>query len=62
MSRQPESWLTRTVRWVLGALAMGIAAGFVILIALPRLARAGGPRDIAGTVYFESTTKGTALT
>ena len=57
-SRPPESWLIRSVRWVLYALAMGIA----LLIVLPRLSRAGGPRDIAGTVYFESATKETPLT
>jgi hypothetical protein len=62
VSRQPETWLIRTVRWVLRALVMGIGAGFVLLFGVPRLAYAGGPRDIAGTVYFESATKGTALT
>jgi hypothetical protein len=60
--RQPESWLTRTMRWMLRALTMGIAAGILLLIGLPRLARAGGPRDVAGTAYFESATKGTPLT
>ena len=56
-SRQPESWLIRSVRWVLYALAV-----IALLIVLPRLGRAGGPRDIAGTVYFEVGAKGVPLT
>jgi hypothetical protein len=57
-TQRPEQRTYRVLRWMLYALAMGI----VLLMVLPRLARAGGPRDIAGTVFFESPTKGTPLT
>ncbi len=56
--RQPEVWPHRIVRWAPYSLAMG----FALLVGIPRLAHAGGPRDIAGTVYFDSATKGTPLT
>ncbi len=59
---QQPGWLFRTVGWVLRALGVIIALLLALLVVFPRLARAGGPRDIAGTVYFESATKGTPLT
>jgi hypothetical protein len=59
---QPESWPIQIVRWMLRLLGIGIALSLAMLIGLPQHAQAGGPRDIAGTVYFESTSKGTPLT
>jgi hypothetical protein len=58
----PKSWSIRIVRWMLRVLGIGIALSLAVLIGLPQHAQAGGPRDIAGTVYFESASKGTPLT
>ena len=38
-----------------------LSAGIVLLFALPQSAQAGGPHEIAGTAYFESTLKGVPL-
>src|ERR1700722_15066001 len=38
-----------------------LSAGLVLLFALPQSAQAGGPHEIAGTAYFESTLKGVPL-
>ncbi len=35
---------------------------FLACLGLPRMAHAGGPRNVAGSVYFEPATKGTPLT
>ena len=39
-----------------------LASGIALLIVLPQVVRAGGPRDIAGASYFDSTSKGVPLT
>ena len=52
VTRRPEHRKHRVLRWVLYALV-----GIALLMVFPRLARAGGPRDIAGAVFFESPTK-----
>jgi hypothetical protein len=39
-----------------------LASGIALLMVLPQLVRAGGPRDIAGTSFFDSGTKGVPLT
>jgi hypothetical protein len=46
-------------RWMLRVLGIGIALSLAMLIGPPQHAQAGGPRDVAGTVYFESASKGT---
>ena len=38
-----------------------LASGIALLILLPQPVRAGGPRDIAGISFFDSTTKGVPL-
>src|SRR5258705_11059847 len=65
---QTESGPPRIGRRVLHSLGVAFARVFTFILVLtlvigpPLWARAGGPRDIAGTVYFESPVKGTPLT
>jgi len=39
-----------------------VASVIALLIVLPHAARAGGPHNVAGTSYFDSTSKGVPLT
>jgi hypothetical protein len=57
VSQDRNQSLFRILYRVLYLLAIGVA----LLVVLPQLMQAGGPRDIAGTVYFEPTTKGIPL-
>src|SRR5689334_10938444 len=57
ISQNRNQSLFRILYRVLYLLAIGVA----LLIVLPRLMQAGGPRAIAGTVYFEPTAKGLPL-
>lgn len=46
----------------LRSLFYALAIGIVVLVVLPQRLRAGGPRTIAGTSYFDPAVKGTPLT
>ncbi len=50
--------LVRLLFWVLYALLVA----FLVLVVLPQLSHAGGPRYVAGSSYFNSGTKGVPLT
>ncbi len=56
--RSKRSQLLRTLWLLFGVLLLGMA----LLIALAGLARAGGPKYVAGASFFDSNSKGTPLT
>ncbi|MBZ5704510.1 MAG: IPT/TIG domain-containing protein [Acidobacteriia bacterium] len=56
-----HSHATPLVRWFWWLLCAGLLA-FLVLVVLPQLLHAGGPRYIAGSTYFDPGTKGVPLT
>ncbi|HVO81434.1 MAG TPA: IPT/TIG domain-containing protein [Terriglobales bacterium] len=57
-AQSPSTPLVRLFWWVLCAALLA----FLVLVVLPQLAHAGGPRYIAGSSYFDPGTKGMPLT
>ena len=47
---------------MIGSLLCALAIGIAVLFALPQPLRAGGPRAIAGTTFFDPAVQGTPLT
>ncbi len=47
---------------MIGSLLCALAIGIAVLLALPQPLRAGGPRAIAGTTFFDPAVQGTPLT